>query len=266
MNQRGDYSDAPFTAMLYDLVPAYINRGDLDFYINYARESGGPVLELGCGTGRVLVPIAREGIQITGLDLSEFMLTKCREKLEKEPPEIRQNAETVLGDMRTFDVNNSFSLTIIPFRPFQHLVTPDDQISCISNIYKHLQPGGRFILDIFNPDLKRIASLPSEKEVEDLPEVTLSDGRKLRRTGRVTNINRPEQYMDVELIYYVTSVGGQTKRYVHSFNMRYLFRYEAEHLLARCGFRIVDLFGNYDKSSFADNSPEMIFVAEKSNR
>jgi len=263
MIQRGDYSDAPFTAMLYDLVPAYINRGDLDFYTGYARESSGPVLELGCGTGRVLIPIACEGIQITGLDLSEFMLTKCREKLEKEPPEIRQNAETVMGDMRTFDLEKTFGLATSPFRAFQHLITLEDQISCITCIYNHLQPGGKFILDIFNPDLKRIASLPSGKEIEDLPEVTIADGRKLRRAARVPKINRPEQYMDVELIYYVTSVNGQTERYVHAFNMRYLFRYEVEHLLARCGFRIVELFGNYDKSSLADNSPEMIFIAEK---
>jgi len=261
--EHGGYSDTPLLAELYDLVPGYVNRADLDFYIEYARRAGGRVLELGCGTGRVLIPLAREGIKITGIDASEFMLARCQAKLAKEPPEIRQNVKIISGDMRSFESDKSFALVITPFRAFQHLITPADQIACVSRIHKHLRPGGRFILDIYNPDLRRIALLPQPQETEDVPEFELPDGRLMRRTNRVTKINRAGQYMDVEIIYYVTPRVGKTERLVHAFEMRYLFRYEVEHLLARCGLRVVELFGNYDKSRFTDNSPEMIFVAEK---
>jgi len=263
MSQYGGYEDDPFVAELYDLIPGYTGRGDVDFYLHFCREAGGPVLELGCGTGRVLIPIAREGHQITGLDLSEFMLDICRAKMQKEPEEVRQKIELVQGNMTEFDLNKSYSLAIIPFRPFQHLIKASDHLACLKAIFRHLKPGGRFILDIFNPGLEILSRHPQREAHEDIPEFELPDGRKLRRTTQVTAIDRAEQYMDIEFTYYLTMADGTGKLIIQTFPFRYLFRYEVEHLLARCGFKIIDLFGDYDFRPYTGASPEMLFLAEK---
>jgi hypothetical protein len=88
-------------------------------------------------------------------------------------------------------------------------------------------------------------------------------GRKFRRTGRLAGFHHAAQYNDVELIYYVTSPDGKTERYVQAFPMRYFFRYEIEHLLELTDLKVVDLFGDFDKSAYSGDSPEMIFIAEK---
>jgi hypothetical protein len=100
-------------------------------------------------------------------------------------------------------------------------------------------------------------------EREDLSERELPDGRKLRRTNRTAGFYRDRQYNDIEIIYYVTHPDGKTERLVESFPMRYFFRYEMEHLLELGGFKVVDLFGNYDSSAFSEASTEMIFVSTK---
>jgi len=120
------------------------------------------------------------------------------------------------------------------------------------------------VFDVFHPFLPRL--IPSEEymaEKEDFPETELSDGRRLRRTNRITAYHRDEQYNDIELIYYVSYTDGRTERLVESFPMRYYFRYEMEHLLELCGFRVVELFGDFDSSEYSGDSPEMIFVVEK---
>jgi len=263
VSKYGGYEDLPFMGELYEYIPGYTVRGDRDFYLQYCKSTDGKVLELGCGTGRVLIPIAEAGCRITGLDLSEYMLSECRQKLQKKDNDIQSRTRLIQGDMRNFKIDDTFSTTIMPFRPFQHLIDAGDQLSCLKNINKHLAKKGRLIFDVFQVNLEIITRPLSGEEIEDLPQCELPDGRKLRRTGRLTAYQRAEQYNDVELIYYLTDTNGTTKRIVHAFPMRYFFRYEVEHLLARCGFKIIDLFGDFDKSPLTDDSPEMIFIAEK---
>lgn len=258
-----NYSDNPITAELYDLVPGYINRADKDFYVRCAVAAGGSILELGCGTGRILLPIAQQGCQITGLDLSTHMLSKCRQKLKSIGIDSDDHVRLIQGDMTGFKLDSTFRLTIIPFHAFQHLVGVDDQVGCLRSINRHLDMKGRLIFDIFHVDFKKINDPALLTEVEDLKEFELPDGRHLRRTHRIAVFHRAEQYNDVELIYYLIYPDGKTDRIVHAFPMRYFFRYEIEHLLERCGFRLIELYGNFDKSPLADDSPEMIFVAEK---
>jgi SAM-dependent methyltransferase len=251
-------------AELYDHVGLYRDRPDLEFYVDAAREAGSPVLEIGCGTGRVLIPTARAGVQITGLDFSPSMLTVCRQRLLAEPDPERARAELVEGDMRRFDLGRSFNLVTIPFRPFQHLVSVEDQLACLSCIRRHLVQGGALILDLFNPSLEALVNRPVGVEAEDTPDTLLPDGRRLSRSFQIVSQDRAAQANQVELIYHVTHPGGRTERLVHSFTMRYLFRYEAEHLLVRAGFEIVALYGGYDRSPFGATYPgELIFVARK---
>lgn len=263
MSKYGGYVDQPIMAELYDLVPGYTKRADIDFYLQYCVTASGPILELGCGTGRILLPAAEAGCRITGLDISTHMLAECQRKLQRKSPEVQDHVQFVQSDMTNFDLADSFRLSIIPFRAFQHVIAVDDQLACLRRVNRHLAMGGQLILDVFQVNLKMITNPRATEESEDFAECELPDGRRLRRTSRFAAFHRAEQVNDVEMIYYVTNTDGATERIVQAFPFRYVFRYEMEHLIARCGFKIVDLFGDFDKSPLADNSPEMIFVAEK---
>jgi SAM-dependent methyltransferase len=248
-------------AELYDHVTVYRDRPDVAFFVEFARDAGSPVLELGSGTGRVLLPIARAGIEVVGLDSSPSMLAVCRRLLEQEPPAVRARAELVEGDMRSFDLGRTFTLITIPFRPFQHLVTVEDQLACLESIRRHLKPSGRLILDLFNPSLEVLAQ-PVGVESPPESEFSMPDGRRVTRRFRIVSRDRANQVNHVELIYDVIHPDGRAERLIHAFPMRYLFRFEVEHLLARAGFAVEQLYSAYDKSPFGSSYPgELIFVA-----
>jgi SAM-dependent methyltransferase len=260
----GGYQSTRFVARIYDQVIPYRDRPDVEFFVDAAIESGGPVLEVGCGTGRVLIPTARAGISITGLDLSDHMLDVCRADLKEESGAVQEYVDLIQGDMRDFNLGRKFALITTPFRPFQHLITTVDQIKCLRNIHHHLQSGGTFILDIFNPSLAGITADNLGQEIGAEPEFTTPEGIKVRRLNKTNQRDHLKQVLDVELIYYLTHPDGREERVVHAFPMRYLFRYEAEHLLARCGFEVLDVFADYDKNPLGSTYPgELIFIARK---
>ena len=263
-NKYGGYDLHEFAAEFYDTAYDSIAPNDINFFIDYSRKANGRTLELACGTGRILIPTAISGIEITGLDLSPFMLRICQEKLEKQPAEVQKRVMLIQGNMTDFNTRETYSLITIPFRSSQHLLTVEEQKSCLNYCSKHLNTHGQLIIDVFHPKPDRLVpSSEYKEEIEDLPETELPDGRKIRRTNRTAGFHREQQYNDIEMIYYVTHPNGRTERLVQSFPMRYFYRYEVEHLLTLSGFRIVDLFGDFDRSAFSTDSPEMIFIAEK---
>ncbi len=263
MSKFGGYEEQPFIAELYDFMPGYTDRPDLDFYLDLSRSTDGKILELGCGTGRVLIPTAAAGSQVVGLDLSEYMLARCREKLRSRPDEVQDRVRLVQGTMTDFELRETFGLVTTPFRPFQHLVSVVDQLACLQCVNRHLSIGGKLVLDLFQVDPRRMYDPVYTQESEDFPEIDLPDGRRLRRTHRTTAFRRTEQINDIEMTYHVTHPDRRIERLVQAFPFRYFFRYEVEHLLARCGFRTQALFGSFDRSPLTNDSPEMIFIAEK---
>jgi SAM-dependent methyltransferase len=222
------------------------------------------VLEVGCGTGRVLIPTARAGVEITGLDLSKHMLAVCREHLKTESKAVRSRARLVEGDMRHFKVGQSFKLVTLPFRPFQHLTTVEDQLACLDCIHRHLETGGKMILDLFNPSLKALANQPTGEEMAEEPEFSMPDGRRVIRRHKVAARDLFNQIIHTELVYYITHPDGRKERLVQAFPMRYFFKFEAEHLLARAGFEVEQVYADYDKSPYGSKYPgELIFAARK---
>lgn len=267
MDTKGGY-DSPFLVEFYDLVVPYRERQDVNFFVEMAQQSGGPVLELGCGTGRVLIPTARSGIEIVGLDASPLMLSVCREKLGSESNEVRSRVSgLVQGDMRSFALDREFNLVTIPFRPFQHLLTVEDQMSCLESVRQHLKSGGKLVLDLFNPSLPMLADDQYLQEHGEEPEFTTEDGRRVVRRARITSRDYFNQITHNELIYYVTHPVGRREQFVHRFPMRYLFKFEVEHLLGRCDFAIEAVYADYDKSPYGSKYPgELIFVAKGNDK
>ena len=255
MALSSDYYNSTELAELYDLVPLYGARQDIRFYIGLCREAPA-TLELGCGTGRVLIPAAQAGCTITGLDQSPTMLARCRAKLAALPEAPRKNATLVQANLSGFHLDRQFDLITIPFRPFQHLVTVEEQLRCLECARAHLKPQGRLVFDVFHPKLALLIAPLTGEEIEDTPEFRLPDGRTLRRTFRLIARNLAEQCNQVELIYYLDE-----QRFVQAFPMHYYFRYELEHLLALAGLKVAALYGDYDGSEFRDESPDMIFTA-----
>ena len=251
-------------AELYDHIVPYQNRADVSFFVEAATQAEGPVLEVGCGTGRVLIPTARAGVEITGLDLSKHMLAVCRERLKSEPKEVRSRVRLAEGDMRHFKLQRKFKLVTLPFRPFQHLTTVADQLACLECIGDHLVKGGRIILDLFNPSLKALATQPIGEELAEEPEFSMPDGRRIIRRHKVAERDVFNQVIHTELVHYITHPDGRKERLVQAFPMRYFFRFEAEHLLARAGFEVEQVYADYDKSPYGSKYPgELIFVARK---
>lgn len=250
-------------ADLYDHVPLYRERPDVGFLVSAAREAGSPVLEIGSGTGRILIPTARAGLDIVGLDASPSMLAECRRRMQEEPAAVQARVELVQGDMRRFDLGRTFTLVTIPFRPFQHLLMVEDQLACLASISRHLRPGGKLILDLFNPSLDALANGALGRLVHE-GEFSVPDGRRVTRRSRVESRDRFTQISQIELIYDVVHPDGRAERLVHAFGMRHLFRFEAEHLLARAGFEVEHLYSGYDKQPYGATYPgELIFVARK---
>jgi ubiquinone/menaquinone biosynthesis C-methylase UbiE len=244
------------TARFYDAAYAAMPSlgPDAQFYEKLAAEIGGPVLEVGCGTGRVLLPIATREIECAGVDASPAMLDEFRRK---------PGAETIAlscARMQSFDLGDRrFRLIYSAFRAFQHLETVDDQLACLARVRAHLAPGGVFAFDVFNPRLERVA-LDDEPEAQDLA-FTL-DGRAMRRFTRIAR-DRATQLMQVTMRYVAeaSAAGRSAEETRVTFSMRWFWRYELEHLLHRTGFTEVEMFGDFDRSPIRRDSPAFLVVA-----
>jgi SAM-dependent methyltransferase len=237
----------------YDAEYAVIRdpSGDRAFYAGLARETGGPVLELGCGTGRVLLPIAEQGLACVGLDLSKNMLDVLR---AKNPP---PNLELVQASMTDFDLGAArFGLVFVAFRAVQHLCDVEEQLATLACVKKHLRPGGLFAFDVFAPNLARTANL-EEPEAED---VRARDGDvEIRRFTRVRR-DHVKQVMTVVMRHERWQGDARVGEGTSELRLRWFFRYELEHLLARAGFVVDALYGGYGREPY-DAKGEMIFVA-----
>jgi len=250
-----DYGQA--TARFYDAAydrSPQLDGGDIAFYRQLAREGGGPVLELGCGTGRVLLEIAADGFPCTGVDASQHMLARLRAK-SRFP-----NLRLVHAPMQRFDLpGERFGLIFSAFRAFQHLYTVEDQLACLACVRRHLAPGGRFAFDVFSPRPARMAAL-EEPEAVDL-RFTL-DGEDVVRYATVTR-DPAQQLLTVRFRYERSRDGRVVGDERATFQMRWFWRYELEHLLARAGFERVEIFGDFDRRPVSAETPAFVVVASQ---
>lgn len=257
---NGYVDDLP---LLYDHVPLYEARRDVQFYLEEAKKCGGSVLEVGCGTGRILLPIARAGIRIDGLDSSPAMLERCKEKLSVESRATADLVHLHAGSASNFDVAKKFQLVTAPFRVAQHLIRIDEQLAFLTNAARHLDRGGKLIFDVFNPNFAALVAADGV-EREDTPPTRLPDGRVFRRTTRVKRVRRVDQVSEIEITYYMVKEGGEDARlFIHSFDMRWYMRAELIHLVERGGFGVSAIYGDFDRSPLTDDSPDIIIVAER---
>lgn len=146
---------------IYDLqsiaiAPGTSHDGDVAFFRRLAAECGGPILEIGAGTGRVAAVLAAEGVDVVGIDRSGAMLRLAEERRAALPPEVAARLTYVRGDMTAFDLERQFALILAPSRVFQFALTADAQRAALRAFKAHLQPDGRLVLDLFDPSLEYV--------------------------------------------------------------------------------------------------------------
>ncbi|HEX6386700.1 MAG TPA: class I SAM-dependent methyltransferase [Anaerolineae bacterium] len=246
-------------AEYYDYEHHFLD--DLEFYLGYARQCGSPILELACGTGRLLIPLAKAGFQMVGLDFSPNMLLRCQRKVEEN--NLSNRVHLMMANMAHFDLpRKDFALAYIPVRSFMHLFTQADQLSCLQRVHDHLRPGGYLIVDVYAPDFTKLAQV-SEEPFAVRREFDLPDGHHVIRKDRFVKHDVARQIMHYEIRFEeYDAAGSLVRQRTVPMDTRYTFRYELQLLLERTGFEVVDVFRDYDKSPY-DGTGEIIAVARR---
>lgn len=249
------------TAEFYDLDVRSIATDDIPFYREWAAAAGGghaEVLELACGTGRVAIPLAIAGHQVTGIDLSPKMLELFAAKGSRLDDEVAGRLEIIHGDMSSFDLEHGFDLVIIPFRGFQALTEPEEIHGCLARARAHLKPGGVFIVDVFRP-YPAIEQVWPREEQHEWTHRDPETGRTIVRTRRHRVIDAKAQIIYPEIHYYVREAGGAARRYSETLKLRYWYRHQLQLALVSHGFRIEHEYGYYDGRP-PERGPDLIAV------
>lgn len=244
-------------ASYYDIENAELVE-DLPVYGTLAEERGGPILDVGCGTGRVTFYLARLGYGVVGLDTSEAMLERARHKLEKQSFGPEQVALLHI-DVAQLALEERFKLAIFAYHGFMHLTTRAEQLAALTTIRKHLSADGVLALDLPNP-LEAFAAEDSTALVLERVFEDPSTGETVMQQS-VASLDRAAQLMDVTWIYDRVAANGSVTRTVVPLVLRYTFLAEMELLLERAGLRLRDVYGDYDFGPYQETSSRMLVVA-----
>ncbi len=242
----------------YDYPP---NEEEIQYYIEYAKTTGGPILELGCGTGRILIPIAKAGFDINGIDISENMLNVAKKKIKAR--RLSPHVTLTCSDMANFELpQKNFSMVFAAARSFMHLFTQDKQIACLNAVNRHMRPNGLLLLDLYSPNFKRL-SQPAESEYRVHREFNLPNGNLVVHKRRFLGTDQLNQVNSEEILFEEYGEGGSRIRTKKArMDTRYTFRFELQLLLERAGFEVQALFRDYRKAPY-DGTGELLVVARK---
>ena len=225
---------------------------DLRFYINKAKLYGGPILELACGTGRITIPIAKEGFSIIGLDLLNTMLKEAKRKSEEAGVEI----EWIEGDMTDFTLNKKFNLILMPAVAFNWLLDLESIEKCLNCVKRHLNNNGRFIFNAFNPNLNLLVRDPLKTYPN--AEYHDPDGNRLIIVRENNIYDKATQINKVRFHY---SIAGNT--IINELNLRMIFPQELDAILNYNGFKVDAKYGEFDQKPFSSDSNYQIFVCHQ---
>lgn len=250
MDSSYKVGDLIYDARIYDGLNTQID--DLLFYKRWLpKAKGASILELCCGTGRLTIPIAKDGYDISGVDYTPSMLEQAKAKAS----EAGLGIEFVEADIRALDLRKKYDFIFIPFNSIHHLYRNEDLFKAFQVVRKHLKPGGLFLLDCFNPNIQYIVE--GEKEQQQIAAYTTDDGRDvlIKQTMRYENktqINR------IEWHYFINGRFDS----VQNLDMRLFFPQELDAYLEWNGFKMIHKFGSFEEEAFTDHSGKQIFVCQ----
>jgi SAM-dependent methyltransferase len=239
---------------------------DLPFYLDLAERSTGPILEIACGTGRVLLPIARKGIAIHGVDNSLPMLEILKNSLAGEPDDVRQKVTLHQGDMRNFRLGAQFPLVIIPFRPMQHMHTVADQVSALTTAAAHLSDNGILAFDVFYPKFEMITSKMGEEVPEMEWSLSSDPATIVRRYFKKDSVDKIDQVFAFTFIYRTFRAGELVLEETEDFTLSYFTYPHLRALFLLAGLEPVAEYGSFAKAPLDNNAEQMIFLLRKATK
>jgi SAM-dependent methyltransferase len=245
-------------ADLYDVTTTGVSEQDVPFYTALAADAGGPVLELGCGTGRVLAPCAAAAGRGVGVDVSPSMLERAHRRLEASG--LANQVELHLGDMRTIRLDRLFPLVTIPFRSLFHLAADDDWLAALASVRAHLAPGGCFAGDVFVPDPELLASRQDHhafagevRHPDTGQRVALWEHHSFDPVAQVARKRRVTEVLDDD--------GLVLERRHRLLEVHFRYPNEVLRLLAAAGFTVEQVFGGFDGRPLDAGAEELIWLA-----
>jgi SAM-dependent methyltransferase len=252
-----------YPPIVYDITTGPSMHGDEAWYRAKAKACGGPMLELGAGTGRITLAIADDGGEIWALDASRAMLDRLEATLASKAEGVRQRVHVVQGDMRTFSLDARFALILIPYRAFLHNLTEADQLACLRQVRHHLRPGGTLAFNVFHPSLEFMAknSGPlanvwrhaSTHPLDSGGCVTVSYAVSYDTPKRL--LHAPQRYDEWD------AAGTLVRSTLHPLTLTYLFPTDIRRLLADTGFSDVRIYGGFDEGEFSKDDDELVVEA-----
>lgn len=231
---------------------------DLPMLHELARRARGPLLELGCGTGRALVPLAEAGFEIDGIDSSPAMLRIARAKVNAAG--VAGRVRLIEGDFRRGLAAGRYRFAFALMNTFLHVEQPQQAVT-LRAWHAALAPGGLLLLDVFSPDVAELAAVNGRLEW-DKTWTDPATGRQVMKLLART-VDPAEQVMQVSHIYDETDAEGTVRRSVASFELTYLWRNEAYLLLEKAGFEVEQLYGDWEMNDHDSGSDRMILVAKR---
>lgn len=247
-------------AHFYDLTHARLTA-DIPFVLNLAANSDGSVLELGCGSGRLLLPLAKAGFDVTGVDSSTEMLARTRKRLAKMETAVQQHVTLIEADMTTLTLpaKIKFGLILIPYNTFMHLDTAQALLA-LRQARSYLAENGRLFIDLPNP--QDIANTP-EDQLLSLENVLIDpDSGELIVHLASNRLDTAVQTLHITWIYDVSQPdGGAVNRTVAQAVYYYRYPHQMELLLQEANFKLSQLFGNYDQSPYNEDSERLLILA-----
>lgn len=214
--------------------------GDINLYLQYAKHIKSPILDIGCGTGRVAVPLIRAGYQVDGIDISKKMILKFKNKLTKN--ELSKNFIYIDNALNWKNVKK-YNMIIMPDDVLLHFLSPEQQLKILERCYLFLKEKGILIIDVFRQHYENLFRYESTT-------FTNSSGR-IRKiySDYETQINK------IEYTYLDGKVRNNFVRWISESELRLMIKIS--------GLKIIDIFGNYDKSEMKYSSPKMIFICQR---
>jgi SAM-dependent methyltransferase len=239
-----------FYDVIYKQIRSHVDEA---YFLSRIAKSTGKVLEIGVGTGRLFSQALKNGADIYGLDVNAKMIEKTKEKIPLD-----QHHRLWTQNAVTMQLPHQFSLILAPFRVFSHLIDIEDQIHCLNRIHAHLEPGGRFIFDLYVPDLDIL--LNGRHEQVDF-DGEYANGKRLKRITSA-NADLINQISNVQMKFRWDEDGRQQEA-VWKFPMRFYFRYELEHLIRLSKLELEAIYGDYQETPVSKESKDFVLVCRR---
>ena len=233
---------------------------DLQLVVDLAQEFGEPILELGCGTGRLILPLVQLGLAVTGIDVSPALLAIAESKLQNVGP--RDNVPLLKKDFRNFNLSQKdFAFAYCVSNTLMHCATQAEQIGALRATYSHLKPGGALLIDLFNPDIAHLQQVSGVCQLADQWHDAETGAQVYKWCTRTVDV--AEQLQETLFIYEEIFDDGQVRRTPCPFTLRFLWRSELDLMLQAVGFRAEAVWGDFDGTPYYSGSERLIVLAVK---